>query len=320
MNKPARRLGRGLDALVPTLRSELESMITEASTPVSQPPKRVERPAQATPIEANNQGGVAQIPVDQLRPNPMQPRGTFDEGSIRALADSIRRSGLLQPVAVRRAGSSFEIIAGERRWRAAKLIGMQEIPAIIRDAGEEQMLEFALIENLQREDLNPMDRAVAYRQFCDRFALKPDEVAERVAEDRTTVINYLRILDLPDSIRKDVADGKILMGHARSLVGISNPEVQNRLAAEVVKNDLSVRALEELIRKERSRSEIADEKTHEKKGSPHVRDLQRRFEDALKTRVTIKEGKKKGSGRMVIEYYSIDDFDRIAAQLGVCLD
>jgi ParB family chromosome partitioning protein len=180
------------------------------------------------------------------------------------------------------------------------------------------MLELALIENLQREDLNAIDRAQAYRQFCDRFGLKPDQVAERLGEDRTTVVNYLRLLDLPDAIKRLVAGGAISMGHARCLLGLDDDRRRWQLAEAVVQNELSVRALEEIVRREKPRDGgAADAQQEPRKVSPHYVDMQRRFEQSLGTKVTIRPSRRKGRGRITIEYYSLDDFDRISERLGV---
>jgi ParB family chromosome partitioning protein len=196
---------------------------------------------------------------------------------------------------------------------------MTHIPAIVREATDEQMLEFALIENIQREDLNAIERAKAYREFCTRFGLRPEEVASRLGEDRTTVVNYLRLLDLPEVIQSMVADHRLSMGHARCLLGIAEGGRRQRLAETVVANELSVRALEEIVRREKTREagEQRDEAQKPVPRSAHLRDVQRRFEEAVKTKVTIREGKRKGTGRIVIEFYSLDDFDRIAAMMGV---
>jgi ParB family chromosome partitioning protein len=182
------------------------------------------------------------------------------------------------------------------------------------------MMEWALIENLQREDLNPIDRASAYRQFCDRFSQAPEQVAARLGEDRTTVVNYLRLLELPESVRGWVAEGRLSMGHARSLVGVANDDRRSLLAKAVIQEGLSVRALEDLIRRERAASpkeKASSREKNERFTSAHIRDLERRFEEALKTKVMIVEGKRKGSGRIMIEYFSLTDFDRIAEALGV---
>jgi ParB family chromosome partitioning protein len=265
---------------------------------------------------------TAMIATEALYPNPFQPRRNTDDENIGSLADSIQQSGLLQPVSVRLENSRYEIIAGERRWLAARKLGMTEIPAIVRDASDEEMLELALIENIQREDLNAIDRARAYRRFCDEFAVRPEEVAQQLGEDRTTVVNYLRLLDLPSDIQGMVQQGKISMGHARCLLGLENAEQMHRLAEAVVANELSVRALEEIVRRKKGpRGTVREAQAREPSGPPpHIRDLERHFEEALKTKVAIHEGRRKGSGRIVIEYYTLDDFDRIASSLGVRLE
>jgi len=262
------------------------------------------------------------VQIDSLEPNPFQPRSDADQSGIDSLADSIQRSGMLQPIAVRRHLGKLQIIAGERRWWAAKSLDMLEVPIIIRDATDEQMVELALIENIQREDLNAIDRAQAYRAFCARFGLKPDEVAERLGEDRSTVANYLRLLDLPGPIRDLVAAGEISMGHARCLLGVADEAKRWQLAESVVRNELSVRALEEIVRREKTRDREGDEPATKGKParSPHLIDMQRKFEQAVRTKVTIREGRRKGSGRITIEYYSLDDFDRIAGALGVDIE
>jgi ParB family chromosome partitioning protein len=226
---------------------------------------------------------------------------------------------MLQPITVRERDGKYEIIAGERRLAAARQAGMSRVPILIRKASDEQMLELALIENLQREDLNAIDRAKAYRRFCTRFNLKPDDLAERLGEDRTTVVNYMRLLDLPESVQRLVAESKLGMGHARCLLGIADDLRRERLAEAVAQNDWSVRALEEIVRREKTRQSGSEAPAPAvaRTASAHVRDLQQRFEQAVKTKVTIREGRRKGTGRIVIEYFSLDDFDRIASLLGV---
>jgi ParB family chromosome partitioning protein len=184
------------------------------------------------------------------------------------------------------------------------------------------MLELALIENIQREDLNAMDRARAYRRYCHTFGLRVEDVAERVGEDRSTVANYVRLLDLPDEVQKMVAKGDIAMGHARCLLAIADSSRRIQLANAVVGNQLSVRALEELVRRERTRGsgEADIQRTAVRTVSPHLADIQRRFEETVRTKVVIKEGKRKGTGRIVLEYHSLDEFDRLASMLGVQLD
>ncbi len=312
MSKSTRRLGRGLDSLV----SHLRPSDDRESSPASRSGDP-ETNGPSGPEASSGDPGPMTVSVESLEPNPLQPRTITNNETILSLAESIRRAGLLQPIVVRARGGRNQIIAGERRWRAAKHIGLERVPVIVREATDEQMLELALIENIQREDLNAIDRARAYRQFCTRFSVKPEEVATRLGEDRTTVVNYLRLLDLSEPIQRLVRDGAIGMGHARCLLGISDEARRMDLAESVVHSQLSVRALEEIIRREKKRDRSTQDVAAVELRSAHVRDLQRRFEEAVKTKVTIRPGKRKGTGRIVIEYYSLDDFERIATLLNV---
>ncbi len=312
MSKSGRRLGRGLDSLVSNLRTTATLDQETVKTRPLDGDAEIYGP-EGTSVEA------ATLRIDAVNPNPFQPRDITSDDSVLSMARSIKHSGILQPITVRRISGRYQLIAGIRRWRAAKQLGMTHIPVIIREASDEQMLELALIENIQREDLNPIDRARAYRQFCTRFELRPEEVAARLGEDRTTVVNYLRLLELRDSIQRLVAEGKISMGHARCLLGVNDEAQRLRLAESAAQNELSVRALEEIVRREKTRERGGALREVEKTDlrAPHLRDLQQRFEEAIKTKVTIQEGRRKGTGRIVIEYYSLDDFDRIAGALGV---
>ncbi len=315
MAKHVRRLGRGLDSLVSPI-ARTEAAFVEGKVPES---RQVAEPSEASeparPV-------ATMIATAEIRSNPFQPRKDFDPEGIRSLADSIRRCGLIQPVSVRMVGSTYELIAGERRWRAAGMLGLDEVPAMIRQATDAQMLEMALVENIQREDLNAVDRALAYQQFCDSFDLTAAQVADRMGEDRSTVTNYLRLLDLDEALRMMVARGELTMGHARSLLSVADTGIRRSLADRVARGQLSVRALETLARGERE-SGAADTERSERidhgKGV-HLRDLAQRFELSVKTKVTIQEGKRKGSGRIVIEYFSLEDFDRVAGLLGVELE
>lgn len=315
MSKATKRLGRGLDALVSNL----------SATPEYLAGPEVERPLASEGL-TNETGGPSvraiMLPVGELSPNPFQPRDNTTDENIISLAESIRQSGMIQPIIARPSGHHYQVIAGERRWLAAKSLGMAEVPALIREATDDQMLELALIENIQREDLNAIDRAKAYRRFCDAFSLKTDDVASRLGEDRSTVANYMRLLELPDTVQGHLANGSLTMGHARCLLGVSENERRTQLANAAIANQLSVRALEEIVRRERTRQAPPGPPLAERKvGRPaHVLDMQRRFEEAVKTKVTIQEGKRKGTGRLIIEYYSLDDFDRLAGLLGVSLE
>lgn len=318
MSKVVRRLGRGLDSLVSDLRAEVlppDSVSPPPPIPLTET-RKADTPVRSSPA------APASLPIDSLAPNPFQPRSAINPEDVASLAKSIKRHGILQPIPVRRLGSEYQIIAGERRWSAARLAGLAEVPIIIREATDEQMLELALIENLHREDLNAIDRAKAYRNFCGRFNLKPEELAERLGEDRSTVSNYLRLLELPSPVRDLLADGKLSMGHARSLLNVPGEARQRTLAESILRNGLSVRAVEEIVRRGRLLLEGANAAAPspvppKRPGIPHIEDMQRRFEEALKTKVRIEEGKRKGSGRLIIEYYSLDDFDRIAERMGV---
>jgi len=311
MAKSAKRLGRGLDSLVSNLRAGPQTMQRQA----------VDTPTQSGEVESEvSARSPVTLPTDQLLPNPFQPRSAIQSENVITLAESIKRSGILQPIAVRPFGELYQIIAGERRWHAARSIGLAEVPVLVRDSTDEEMLELALIENIEREDLNAIDRALAYREFCTQFGLKPDQVASRLGEDRTTVVNYLRLLDLSKPIQDLVETGRLSMGHARCLLGITDEPRRLKMAESAVENELSVRALEEVVRREKTRSETSEATTQDAKvpsRAAHLDNLEERFERALGTKVTIREGKRKATGRIIIQYYSLDDFDRVAERLGV---
>ncbi len=331
MSKAAKRLGRGIRTLISPAApiNEMPANVTPAPatqdtqiTPAADiaiPPE----PAITEPSVASKHNGPITVNIALITPNPHQPRKNIPLESISALATSIKTNGLLQPVTVRPVKEGrYELIAGERRWTAMKSLGWQEVPVNIRQATDQEMLELALIENIHREDLNAIERARAYREFRDRFYLNAESVAHRLGEDRTTVTNYLRLLDLPDTIQSMVAGGQISMGHARCLLGIVDADLRMKLAESVVSEQLSVRALEDIVRNEKSRKQDSTQTSQISTTivSPHLHDMQRQFEESLKTKVRIKEGKKKGVGRITIEFYSFDDFDRVAGKLGVNLD
>ena len=281
------------------------------------------------PIE-NAHDSINVLPIMQLVPHSRQPRRTFRPETIGGLARSIVQSGVVQPIVVRRKKESdensqgivkYEIIAGERRWRAAKAVGLEEVPVVVREVTDEQALELALIENIQREDLNAIDRATAYERYCTEFSLKAEDVARKLGEDRTTVVNYLRLLELPKTVKEMVAEGLITMGHARCILGVNDSEEQIDLARRVVTNSLSVRVLEDIVRRHKDQRKNATGKSEEESKrlnkSPHISDLENRLQQAVGTKVAIKEGRRKGRGRIVIDYYSLDDFDRISNMLGL---
>lgn len=256
--------------------------------------------------------GLQQIPVASIRPNPQQPREYFDEESLASLAESIREVGVLQPVLVRQQGDAFELIAGERRWRAARRVGLQTIPAIVRHADDAAMLQQAIVENVQREQLNPLEEAAAYQQLIEDFDLTHDEVAERVGKSRATITNMLRLLQLPPSIQRYVKDGSLRMGHARALLGTPDRAFQEQLAKRAVKDDLSVRDVEEAIRARTDGSApkaASGSARAPKLRPPGLLELEELLGDYLETRVRITMGPK--HGKVQIDFATLEDLERI---------
>ncbi len=243
----------------------------------------------------------------------MQPRKVFDTAALANLSKSMADRGTLQPIVVRPTASGFELVAGERRWRAAKLAGLATIPAISRQIAESDRLELALIENLHRENLNPIERAQAYLEIKTRLNVGNEELADRINEDRATVANYIRILDLPDDVLAMLADGRLSMGHGRALLGIGDPRLRSRVAQQAFSGGWSVRQTEAAVRE--SAAGKAARPTPAKRAA--VSDVERQLTAAVGTRVAIREGRKRNSGRITVEYYSLDDFERIITRLGV---
>lgn len=277
---PAKRqaLGRGLDALFAT---------------------SGERPARSD--------AVMQVPITRIIPNPHQPRSSFDQDKLEELAESIRTHGLIQPLVVTETVEGFVLIAGERRWRASRLAGLEQVPVIVKESTPQDMLELALIENIQRADLNPMEEAHAYRQLMDEFGLTQEEVAERVGKARSTVANLVRLLTLPDSIQIAVNDGRLSGAHARALLPLPTAEMQVGAMNQVVKLGLSVRQTETLVTS--LMAESRPEPRPRKQLPPELIEIQDRFESALGTRVNIEKGEK--GGRVIIHFYSDEDLDAL---------
>lgn len=306
MSKDGRRLGRGIASLVS---SEISGLPHAASTG---PVTTAAEPSPLHPVATNR---LANLPINSIRANPAQPRRHFDESALRSLADSLKRRGALQPIAVRPAEGGYELIAGERRLRAAILAGLDTIPAVIRPVKDEDLLELALIENVQRQDLNPVERAMAYRNLQSRHGLTHEQIGERMGEDRATVSNYIRILDLHDDVLRLVAGGQISMGHARALLGISDKRSQVSLASKIVAEGWSVRQVEAEVVKQKATPERADKKPVPVR--PQVAEMEQRLRELLGAKVAIKEGRRRHTGRITIEYSGLDDFERIVTQLGI---
>jgi ParB family chromosome partitioning protein len=252
---------------------------------------------------------VLDVQIDLIQPGHQQPRTTFDQAKLDELAQSIRASGIIQPLLLRRRGGMFELVAGERRWRAAQIAGLHNVPAIVRDIPDEKLLELALIENIQRADLNPVEEANAYKKLIESLGLTQEEVAQRVGRDRSFVSNYLRILKLPSEIRLLLEREKLSFGHARALLTIDDPLLQRRLAQKIVKNNWSVREVERRVRNlVAPRQPRSLNKSHE---DPNLRAAEARLRRHLGTQVRIIPNEPGKSGKIEIEYYSLPDLDRI---------
>jgi ParB family chromosome partitioning protein len=264
------------------------------------------------------------VAVEAIARNPCQPRRQFDEQGLAELADSVRAHGLLQPVLVAELsealdGISYQLIAGERRLLAARKAGLAEVPCIVRPAGRRDMLELALVENIHRSDLNPMEKAGAYRELADQFGLTQEQIAERVGQPRATVANYLRLLDLADEVQALVAAGELTFGHAKVLASVpAAGGVQVGLARRAAREQLSVRDLERLAKAaaEGAGGEAETGRRPPETRTAYVREVERQLSAAVGTKVLIRPGRGRHRGRIVIEYYSLDDFDRLVKLLG----
>jgi ParB family chromosome partitioning protein len=275
----SKRLGKGLDALITSLH-----------------------------IDENDK--VVQIPLAQLRPNPYQPRKHFNEDSIRELAESIKEHGVIQPIIVRRVLKGFEIIAGERRFRASQVCGLATVPAVERNFNDQQAMEIALIENVQREDLNAMEIAVAYQSIIDQFSLTQEELSAKVGKSRSHIANFLRLLQLPESIKQYVSRGTLSMGHARAIVGVKDDKLKKELTEVTISNQWSVRELEEAVKKlEEEQPSKQKDKKKDKNKDPFIFQAEDQLRDLYRTTVKIKN--QNNRGKIELLYYSKDDLDRL---------
>lgn len=323
--RPA-RLGRGLSALVGT----------NPAVAIETPTKSVQH-ANITAPERDVRGsdGLMRLPIGSIAPNPQQPRRSFDEAALRSLADSIVRDGLMQPVVVRAVGAGYELVAGERRLRASKLAGLGEISVIVREVDDRASAELALIENLQREDLNPVERARAFAALCERYSMTHAEVGERVGIDRVSVSNHLRLLDLDEVLLRLVESGRLGFGHARALLAVSDPSRRIALGVLASEESWSVRAVERAAAEHNSIQEISrvvdentlnpaaanaaqvgDEQQSRGRARAVLDDMERRLGEHLGTRVTLRTDRRGQSGSVTIEFFSLDEFDGILDRLG----
>ncbi|CAG7643343.1 Stage 0 sporulation protein J [Paenibacillus solanacearum] len=274
----SKRLGKGLDALLPAL-------------------------------SINDDDKVVEIPLAQLRPNPYQPRRNFNEESIQELASSIKEHGVIQPIIVRSVLKGFEIIAGERRFRASQVCGKATIPAVVKKFTDQQVMEIALIENVQREDLNAMEIAVAYQALIDQFSLTQEVLAVKVGKSRSHIANFLRLLQLPEEVKEYVSRGTLSMGHAKAIVGLRDKKLIKALADTAIKEQWSVRELEEEVKKLEEKNDTKKAKLKPKRKDPYINELEESLRETYRTTVKIRHGNNKG--KIELLYYSKEDLDRL---------
>lgn len=295
----ARGLGKGLDALIPSVDTKPKNSIGKNENNKN---------------ESENRGSETLVKITMVEPNREQPRKNFDEDALLELAESIKQFGLLQPILVQDRKTYYEIIAGERRWRAAKIAGLKEVPVIIRNLTEQEIVEISLIENIQREDLNPIEEALAYKRLLTEFNLKQDEVAERVSKSRTAVTNSMRLLKLCDEVQQMIINDMISTGHARALISIEDEEQQYSIAQKIFDEKLSVRDVEKLMKDLNKPVKAKKEINNDKSLEIIYFDIEERLKQALSTKVAI-SSKGGGSGKIEIEFYSHDDLEKITDKL-----
>jgi len=283
---PKRALGRGLSALIP-----------QGPVPI------------AGELPGRN---ILRLPIESVHRDGHQPRKVFDEEKLHGLADSIRAQGLIQPILVRRDGTGYRLIAGERRWRAAQLAGLRELPAIVRDASDGEAFELALVENLQRADLNPIEEGEGYRHLMNEFSFTQEQVSQRVGKDRSSIANALRLLGLPEAVKGMLAEGALSMGHARALLGLENAGEIVSLAEKVSEQTLSVRDTERWVKRLKA-APPERRGAREQKQSPHVRQVAEQLQRTLGTKVRLVD--KGGRGRLEIDFFSYDDLERLLTLL-----
>jgi len=261
--------------------------------------------------EITVQGNIPQLKLEQIRPNPFQPREEFDIQGLEELTQSIREKGIIQPILVRRRGDYYELIAGERRFRAAQMLKLEEIPAIIKDVEDEDSLEISLIENIQRQDLNPIEEARAYKYLIDKFNLTQERVSEVLGKARVSVTNTLRLLNLPQEVQEEMRKGRISFAHGRALLEVTDANQQRRLAQQIISNRLSVNELENLIKQHRPKT--SGPKVKRTSGEPYVAVLEEELQHILATKVRIIKRKKRG--HITVEFYSQEDLERIVKRM-----
>lgn len=293
-----RGLGKGLDSLIPTnvmMESEVKNSTVSTASSAEE-----------------GKDGTLMVKLSKVEPNREQPRKNFDEDSLQELAESLKQFGMLQPILVQNRGDYYEIIAGERRWRAAKIAGLKEVPVIVRELTDQEIVEISLIENIQREDLNPIEEAQAYKRLLTEFHLKQDEVAERVSKSRTAVTNSMRLLKLCDEVQKMVVDDMISTGHARALISIEDPEEQYLIAQKIFDEKLSVREVEKLVKDLHKPPKPPKEEN--KTLQAIYQEISERLKQSLSTKVSV-SAKQNGAGKIEIEFYNHEDLERLLERI-----
>ena len=293
-----RGLGKGLDSLIPT-NVMMESEVKHATVSTASSPEE-------------EKDGTLMVKLSKVEPNREQPRKNFDEDSLQELAESLKQFGMLQPILVQNRGDYYEIIAGERRWRAAKIAGLKEVPVIVRELTDQEIVEISLIENIQREYLNPIEEAQAYKRLLTEFHLKQDEVAERVSKSRTAVTNSMRLLKLCDEVQKMVVDDMISTGHARALISIEDPEEQYLIAQKIFDEKLSVREVEKLVKDLHKPPKPPKEEN--KTLQAIYQEISERLKQSLSTKVSV-SAKQNGAGKIEIEFYNHEDLERLLERI-----
>ena len=300
-------LGKGLGALIKAPTRKDSSAAPSQSSSKGDPKISIDPKTQ-----------VREIALSEIVPSPFQPRKIFRDGQLDELVDSIRQHGIIQPLVVREVGGKKELIAGERRWRASQKLGLKTVPVVTKEASDKDVLEMALIENLQREDLNPVEEAQAYTRLAEEFSLTQEDIAKRVGKNRATVANVMRLLDLDPDVCSLLATGRITSGHAKVLLAVREPEKQRILANEVVRKSLTVRAVERLVAQDDTSSSGSKTKAALKSRGNHsaaVEALSKKLQDRYGTKVSIHHTEKKG--KIELEYYGLDDLDRVLSLMGL---
>lgn len=302
-------LGKGLDALIPENKSNKTGNSGKTNQVKAEEQKKEEKVVVIEKV-VEKEGQETILKINQVEPNRSQPRTKFDEDALLELADSIKQFGILQPLIVQKKKDYYEIIAGERRWRAAKLAGLKEIPVLIKEFNEQEILEVSLIENIQREELNPIEEAMAFKRLLDEFGLKQDELAERVSKSRTAVTNSMRLLKLTPKVQQMIIEDMISTGHARALLSIENPEEQYLIAEKIFNEKLSVRETEKLVKSLKTPKKESKKAETETQQAFIYENLSDKMKGIMGTKVNI-HSRGNGKGKIEIEYYSDSELERI---------